>query len=243
MSDKEKKPEIIQICTGFREYTLLSDNEGQCRFWSELMKELENNIYSVLCFNVPIRSGAEAYFTNTTGYRTMFDTICCPEKTAKVDTVKKTVKFNSSKDMAIFVHECSHWRHLVRDNGVCQAKGIAGKVYQSNDVAVSHRRDIEYEAGWRAIVTDNLYQMFEPRISLELNIMNMFNYDKRNLDKEKQEAFAEIFDDMDNETYKALFYEHIASRVLKFGEWADPEHEIIGIDELIAAGRKLAKKD
>ena len=242
MADKEKT-EVIQICTGFRQYKLISEKEGQRRFWDDLMKELEDNDFSVLYFNVPVPDGAAAYFTNNTGYRMTFDSICCPVNTADIDTANKTVKFRSERDFAIFVHECSHWRHLVRDKGVCQAKGIAGKVYQSTDISKSHRRDIEYEAGWRAIVTDNIYQLFEPRVSLEVNLINMFCYDHRKVDKEKRKIYSEIFEDIEVEDYQKLLKENILVHVDKFSEWSDPEHEIIGFDELLEAGKEFKKKD
>ena len=70
--------------------------------------------------------------------------------------------------------------------------------------------DLEYEAGYRSLYLNNLYQMFptEDRTILELNLTNMFNYiNILNRDEFNKETFkercinyiknAEFFTDLD----------------------------------------------
>lgn len=230
----ENSKNIIKICHSFTDYKLISDNPGQQKYWDELMKELENNIFSVLCFNMPMETNTAAYFTNTTGFRNTFDCICCPENIAIIDLQNKTVKFNSEHDFAVFVHETCHWKHLVRDKGICTAKGLNGKIYTSKDTDPVHRRDIEYEAGWRAIVLDNLYHLFEPRMSLNINLINIFTYDVKNVPEDTLKEFKELIKDIDKNIYIKILIDSFISKIEKFSDWSDPKHEL-DISELMEA--------
>ena len=209
-----KAGQIFKITHGFTDWSLNDPNQGRQEFFKMIMEELENCKSGFSTFNLrePMPSGAGGFFTN----RFALDKLAIPD-IVDIDESNKTLTFrdevppptededeheeigqhnflvNAEEAWAIFVHEACHFLHFSRDNGVYEQPLMKGQSSSMDEIAASMklRRACEYEAGYRSIKFNLIYDMTSgnPRQYLDVNLRNMFHYDSKHQSKEWKEKF------------------------------------------------------
>lgn len=176
------------IVSGFNE-VVLKDNsqfaEGRKDYFKYIMGKLEE------VDNEPERFGfAGAAFIlgrkleNAGGYFTGRDSIArivLPEDSATYDETTKEIEFKDDREFAIFVHESSHFIHLVCDKGEFMSPEFEKLKPMSRAAEYGHVKTnakyIEYEAGWRSLYSNRCFEMFpDDSFIFEMNLQNMLHY-------------------------------------------------------------------
>lgn len=162
-----------------KRYKLIDDNPGRQSFWRFLVGYMSTQMFASIMFVEDFDKRIGGFFANDlyAGDQILKDIkgIVLPQKSVKVctDEGQESVKFNTDRDFATFLHEASHYLHVVKDNGSFHCPFLQGH-------DMSAVRDMEYEAGWRSLETSHIYGMFPPddRTVLEMNLKNMLHYVK-----------------------------------------------------------------
>ena len=159
--------------------------EGRARFWDDLADFMSTRFFANIQFDKKPPSGIEAYFSRS---RFDYDTIYIPEDKARVTLegsgvgTTGTVEFVDDYAFALFLHEASHYIHLIKDGGKFTAPSLESRkavaMTKSGAHAAVDTIDLEYEAGYRSLRTSKAYGLFPEgdRTVLELNLSNMLNY-------------------------------------------------------------------
>lgn len=223
----------IRIHKHFSEYELNTDNPGQRQYWNSVMRQLEEQPFAVLKIGVEMPSMGAAYYTVQHG----ICQICLGHGAAALDG--KTVTFESDSAFAVFMHEIGHFQHMTVDHGVFRSPALfqSGRVMdeerafklmdtlQSNDARLKsiELRDMEYEAGWRAMFNDRAYKIFPgSRMLMEMMISNLFPYDINRQTEEWREKLDKTDDAF------GWFNSESLPLYKKYSEWEDPNHVIRG---------------
>ena len=117
----------VVISSGFQDIKLADDSQwsaGRKRFFEDIMTELQR-ADEEWCASLVIGrklDKAAAYFTA----QDCLITIVMPEGTATYDENTKEIRFADEDKWVCFVHEASHFMHMVVD-GVAQAASYALK--------------------------------------------------------------------------------------------------------------------
>lgn len=249
MPTEEKIEPPVKIHKHFTELKLNTDNPGRVLWWYELMKQLEEQAFAVLKFGVNMPPLAGGYFTMNKG----IVVIAINRLAAKIEN--NEVTFTDDKYFSMFVHEASHFQHIVVDRGLCKSPALfkKGKIFTDEmlkaaggydpeadpGIANAQRlmnedlRDLEYEGGWRAVYADKKFKLFPgTRVHLDLQIGNLFMYDLCRQPQEWKDKYRSI-NDLENHPEKLTdyFHEHCLPLYKKYSEWEDPNHIIKGVLE------------
>lgn len=151
-------------------------SENRREFFEMIKKELSKEFMSCLIIGNKLEN-AGGYFTNSK----MLPRIVLPEDTA--ECTEKSIKFKNDDCFGIFVHECSHYLHIIKDYGVYKAPSLMERkpvVITDNSFLKSETVHIEYEAGYRSLIMNRMYELFpiNNRTILDLNLNNMIHYIK-----------------------------------------------------------------
>lgn len=166
--------ELIIINKKIKDIKLESNNEGQKKFFSEVMATLDKEMFSAFILNSAMKN-AGGYFTDVR----YFSRIVLPEKTATYNKKNHSVKFANDEMFGIFIHEACHYLHIKRDKGRFISKELMKMIpFDSKNMEFwnEFRTECEYEAGWRSIYYNRLYKMVDEKIVKDLNIKNMTIY-------------------------------------------------------------------
>ena len=157
---------------------------GRTRFWRDLQNFMADQIFANIQFDKKLET-ASAYFQRE---QLKFDRIYMPEETAEVilegtgaDT-RGTLRFVDDRAFGLFLHEASHYLHMIKDGGKFLSPTIKAApkhlMTNSGKHSVSYTVDIEYEAGYRSLLYSKQYGLFAEgdRTVTELNLENMLNY-------------------------------------------------------------------
>ena len=165
----------VKLHTDCAATKLVSTNSGQCQFFTHVMEKLDEQQFGVFVIGKKLE-GAGGYFTE----KNLVTRIVLPEGTATYDEVNNTISFPSDKEFAIFVHEASHFLHMIVDKGHYMAKPLRGmediSINSKDFLDMKYRKYIEYEAGWRSLVYNQRYNMDIGEAILKVNLTNMSNY-------------------------------------------------------------------
>lgn len=157
---------------------LLDDSEyaaGRKEFFNYVKHVLSEQLLGVLMFERKLED-VGGYFTPE-GFVAQ---IVLPDDCA--ECTETTVKFKDEQQFAIFVHEASHFLHIIKDNGRYIAdslKELPAATYKQGQGFVGNKIiNLEYEAGYRSLYYSLLYNMFpeNDRTILDCNLTNMANY-------------------------------------------------------------------
>lgn len=247
MPTEEKTELPVKIHKHFTELKLNTDNPGRVLWWYELMKQLAEQPFAILKFGVRMPPLAGGYFTTDRGIAT----IAVNRLAAKIKN--NEITFTDDQYFSMFVHEASHFQHIVVDRGFCKSPALfkKGKIFTDqmlmdaggNDpeadpgVNAARRlkneglRDLEYEAGWRAVYADKKFKLFPgTRVHLDLQLGNLFMYDFCRQPQEWKDKYRS-FNDLENHPEKMgdYFNEHCLPLYKKYSEWEDPNHIIKGV--------------
>lgn len=171
----------VAITNDFETIKLNDTVPGRCKFWDHIMSQLENAQIQLmehgkpgltaLVFGKKIEN-VGGYFTNGN----YVPRIVLPANTATFDEVSNTVTFADEDGFGVFVHEASHFLHLMMDEGRYTAKPLRGQVCKMFSRKKEDTRQDEFEAGWRALVYNNLYDLQLKDKLFEQNRNNMMIY-------------------------------------------------------------------
>ena len=159
--------------------------EGRTRFWHDLQWFMSEQLFANIQFDEKLTT-AEAFFQRQ---RFKLDRIYMPEESAEVilegsgAETRGSIRFVDDYNFGLFLHEASHYLHLIKDEGKFLAPSLNGEhpkrlINKEGFHSKSYTIDIEYEAGYRSLMYSNLYNLYAPddRTVLELNLSNMLNY-------------------------------------------------------------------
>lgn len=152
--------------------------ENRKTFWNSLAQYIGSKLFGAIEIDGVFKE-IGGYFT--TNYFKM-DKIVIPEDTCDVDMVKKTITFRNDYKFAIFLHEVSHYYHIVKDKGVFMSKAFKDmKPYQPGERGEHYKplvKYLEYEAGWRSLYYSDIFGLYPEgdRTVLETNLQNMRHY-------------------------------------------------------------------
>ncbi len=208
--------EKLNIYNNFKDWKLNSSVRGQVEFWDMMMSYFDNETYFLLTFGHLSRDnerGAGGFLE--INKQNFINTISLYD--IDFDEESKTVTFKSDVEFAYFVHESSHFLHLIVDKGkpMCPLFGVN---------KIEDARACEYEAGWRSVFYDLYYKMFEGnRVILNTNLENLMNYDLRKSNHESAKELRERIKPLTKDESKAILRE-VINKVKKISEWFDINH-------------------
>ena len=171
----------VVISSGFRDVKLSDDSQwaaGRKRFFEDIMNELQN-ADDEWCASLVIGRKLE----NAAAYFTAADcliTIVMPEGTVEYDEPTKTLKFADDEKWVCFVHEASHFMHLVVDGGKFMSPSFEHLEPMVHAAFDGHRQSntkyLEFEAGYRSLFYNEVYEMGPKELYFRRNLTNMLNY-------------------------------------------------------------------
>lgn len=166
---------------GFQDVKLADSTEwaeGRKRFFEDIMTEFQR-ADDEYCASLVIGrklEGAKAYFTA----QDYLITLVMPEGTATYDENTKEIKFVDEDCWMCFVHEASHFMHLVVDGGKFISPSfdhLEPMVHAAFDGHLrSNSKYLEYEAGYRSLYYNEIYEMGPKELYFQGNLRNMLNY-------------------------------------------------------------------
>ena len=169
------------IMNGFQDVNLADNTEwaeGRKRFFEDLMVEFQR-ADDEYCASLVIGrklEGAKAYFTA----HDYLISLVMPEGTATYDENTKELKFADEDCWMCFVHEASHFMHMVVDGGKFISPSfehLAPMVHAAFDGHLrSNSKYLEYEAGYRSLYYNEIYEMGPKELYFQGNLKNMLNY-------------------------------------------------------------------
>ena len=216
---------MFSIHSNFTSLKLATGTQGAKDYWDFVMATMERTPLCQLNIGMDMPDIVGGYYTRLDGG--LLDSINLPEHVATVDG--NMVSFGTDEDFVVFMHESSHFMHLVVDKGMAIAPSLDCRIYSMVDDATDEeaRRDIEYEAGYRSLFRNNVHHVFDdPRIIVDINLINLFTYDKSNLSGEQWIKLLSIYNDLETDEKKDWVKKHIIGNVQNYTDWADPKHEI-----------------
>lgn len=159
--------------------------EGRTRFWHDLRRFMSQQLFANIQFDKKLET-AGAYFQRQ---RFQFDRIYMPEESAELilegsgAATRGSLRFVDDYNFGLFLHEASHYLHMIKDGGRFLAPSLNGEhpkhlMNKMGHHSDSYTIDIEYEAGYRSLMYSSQYNMYSPtdRTILELNLSNMLHY-------------------------------------------------------------------
>lgn len=169
---------------GFTEVKLDDACEGRQDFFNMIMTRMQE---------IEDKGGAEGFcafiigrkIEGVGGYFTGQDYIyrlVLPEGVADYDEEKKLLKFKDDKQFGIFVHEASHFMHLVVDKGAFISPSFEHLEPMKHAAHGAHLKSntkyMEFEAGYRSLYYNKIYEMYpeDDKTIWDLNMNNMLNY-------------------------------------------------------------------
>ena len=171
----------VVISSGFQDIKLADDSQwsaGRKRFFEDIMTELQR-ADEEWCASLVIGrklDKAAAYFTAAD----CLITIVMPEGTATYDENTKEIRFADEDMWVCFVHEASHFMHMVVDGGKFISPSFEHLEPMVHAAFDGHRRSntkyLEYEAGYRSLYYNEIYEMGPKELYFKRNLQNMMHY-------------------------------------------------------------------
>lgn len=171
----------VVISSGFQDIKLADDSQwsaGRKRFFEDIMTELQR-ADEEWCASLVIGrklDEAAAYFTA----QDCLITIVMPEGTATYDENTKEIRFADEDMWVCFVHEASHFMHMVVDGGKFISPSFEHLEPMVHAAFDGHRKSntkyLEYEAGYRSLYYNEIYEMGPKELYFERNLQNMMHY-------------------------------------------------------------------
>lgn len=178
-----------EITSDFIKNVMLVDKSeyasGRTRFWSYIQNFMSSQLFASIEFDKK-PPNALAFFQRQ---RYEMDRIYMPEGSAELQLTGEgpattgTIRFVDDYNFALFLHEASHYLHMIKDAMTFTAPSLQklSGTKIMNEVGMfskSYVVDLEYEAGYRSLTYARQYSLFAPddRTVEELNLSNMLNY-------------------------------------------------------------------
>lgn len=205
----------------------LNDNsayaDGRKMFFSYIMSKLQEvDDVGLACFIIGRKlAGAGGYFTGADEV----NRIVLPEGSATYDPKTKELTFKDDDEFTIFIHEASHFMHLVVDKGEFISpsfKHLKPMAYAaSNGHLRSNTKYLEYEAGYRSLYFNEIYEMFEDNSQiLRMNLMNMMHYMKVKSSEEFIEEYKKLTDDAAKKEFLQKRKDEIDEKLKSITKWS-----------------------
>ena len=226
----------IKIMDGFTEIKLDDPNEGRRDFFDMIMTRMQE---------IEDKGGADGFcafiigrkIEGVGGYFTGEDYIyrlVLPEGTATYDESMKLLKFADDKKFGIFVHEASHFLHLVVDKGEFISPSFEKLEPMRRAATNGHLRSntkyMEFEAGYRSLYYNKIYEMYpeDDKTIWDLNMCNMLNYVSFKGHEEFIEELRKIKDPDEQEKMIAAKEEEIKEMTKGITKWSQLDKFEIG---------------
>lgn len=158
---------------------LVCDNAGFTEFFNDAIADLDACVFGSIIIDSNISSCEGGSYCDVEAV----DCITLPERDAKYDDEANTLTL-SADGMLTFIHEIGHFRHLTVDKGQYTCPLLASRMpakteMLANDADGAFRYSCEFEAGYRCVVADVMYGIFDkPTIAAD-NLRNLICYRKQ----------------------------------------------------------------
>lgn len=157
-----------------RTLKLSTDDAGLAEFFEHVMQLLDERPFGALLIDFNMAKNQGGAFS----YQEEVDSITFPKRDAHYDKITHTLVL-SEEGILTFVHEASHFLHLVIDKGVWIApanSGIKPIVYNEGNISDELRYACEFEAGYRAVCSAMMYDMKIIDKIVGDNLRNLLTY-------------------------------------------------------------------
>lgn len=148
---------------------LINNTEEQISFFNYVMDVLNEQPLACLIIRDKIPKNIGGYFS---AYNCV-NRLVLPQTNLKYNKNKKTLKI---KEFSIFLHECCHFLHLVKDNGTYLSNTTIKPKDKNETFDKSELKYLEYEAGYRSCILNNIYNLCPKKDVLKCNLSNMLSY-------------------------------------------------------------------
>lgn len=206
----------VKLHTDCAETKLISDVPGRVEFFHYVMEKLDQQQFGVFVIGKKLER-AGGYFTE----KKLVSRIVLPEGTATYDEVNNTISFTDEKSFGVFVHEASHFLHMIVDKGHYMAKPLRSlpdvDMNSREALDMSYRKNMEYEAGWRSFVYDKRFDMKLHDVIMQLNTINMGNYISESPEYKTQ--IKEVVDKLFND--KMAYFKSINAKGEDVVQWTE----------------------
>lgn len=242
----EIKP--IRFTTGeFANLRLNSNVPGQQAFWNDMMKKFDADPLFVLRFNSNVWNESAAGGYHWSKGVNFIDLPYIKEAFNDPYIVKdNTVTFPTDESFAIFMHECMHYEHLFLDNGMCISPSFEGQ-YEEDiccrpdefEMNWETMRRVEYEAGYRAILRNNVLNAVDKRLMRNCQFWNIFAREMQSNKDLETKVFniAKKFDLFENHALgnkaKQWLNENLFDKVGRYSAWSEANHDYPGLEEFL----------
>lgn len=197
--------------------------EGRKLFFSYIMSKLQEvDDEGLACFIIGRKiEGAGGYFTGSDEV----NRIVLPEGSATYNPKTKELTFKDDDEFTIFIHEASHFVHLVCDKGEFISpsfKHLEPMQYAaSNGHHRSNTKYIEYEAGYRSLYYNSIYEMFEDNSQImRMNLMNMLHYMSIKGDDKLIEEYKKLETEEAKREFNKQYTAEIKERLKGITKWS-----------------------
>lgn len=168
--------------SSIKKYKFIDESEcsaGRHAFWHVFSDYISSLMFAEIQLREKLTDGVGGFYSSSMYKEDKIlkdmDGIALPLDIVTIctDPGKESIKFNSDLDFATFVHEVSHFYHVVRDKFQYHCPYIIKRNPESRE-----RIDCEYEAGWRSLEMSKEYSLFpdSDRTQLDMNLQNMLHY-------------------------------------------------------------------
>lgn len=167
------------LISDLKSLKLISDNAGFTEFFNDAIADLDACVFGSLIIDDEMSDCQGGVYCDVEAV----DCVELPARDALYDAENNTLSM-SLEGMLTFIHEIGHFRHLSVDKGKYSCPLLADRVparteMLANDKDDSFRYSCEFEAGYRCVVADIMYGIFDtPTIAAD-NLRNLICYRKQ----------------------------------------------------------------
>lgn len=197
--------------------------DGRKMFFAYIMSKLQEvDDVGLACFIIGRKlKGAGGYFTGADEV----NRIVLPEGSATYDPKTKEVTFKNDDEFTIFIHEASHFMHLVCDNGKFISPSFQHLKPMEHARNSGHHRSntkyLEYEAGYRSLYFNEVYEMFEDNSQImRMNLMNMMHYMSVKTEDSFIEEYKKLKTDEEKKDFMQKRKDEIDAKLATITKWS-----------------------
>jgi len=155
------------------------DNAGFVEFFNDAIADLDACVFGSLIIDDALSEVEAGNYCNLEE----IDCVTLPSRDAQFNSDTNTLTL-SDEGMLTFIHEVGHFRHLTVDHGKYTCPLLADRKPAATemlgtDYDGSFRYSCEFEAGYRCVVADIMYGIYEKPTTAADNLRNLICYRKQ----------------------------------------------------------------
>ena len=166
-SKKDMKAVLTE--TFIKNIVLVDDSEyapGRTRFWHDLQDFMSQQLIAFIQFDEKPKKAA-AYFQRQS---LQVDRIYMPEDSAEIKLegsgaeTKGSIRFVDDHSFALFLHEASHYLHLIKDHGNFMAPTIKDRPKKLMTKTGAHHQDFTIDFEYLTVLNSDDFDGCDPEV-------------------------------------------------------------------------------